>query len=154
MNASVLSALAALVGAAIGGLTSVLASWVITRTQARTQWLQQNTLRRQDLYKEFIEQASQCHVHALQHDKADIAMLVRVYALIARMRVLSSPKVIESAERTGRTIIDTYLQPDKTFLELRDMVHSGSIDLLRDFSELCRAELESFRARQSKPCAF
>ena len=148
MNTSIISALAALVGATIGGLTSALASWLVTRTQARAQWLAQDILRRQDLYKEFIEQASQCHVHALQHDEADISTLVPLYALIARMRVLSSPKVIESAERIGRTIVDTYLQPDKTFLELRDMVHSGSIDLIRDFSEICREELDSIRARQ------
>jgi hypothetical protein len=148
MNASIISALAALVGATIGGLTSALASWLVTRTQARAQWLAQDIHRRQDLYKEFIEQASQCHVHALQHDKADIPTLVPLYASIARMRVLSSPEVIESAERVGRTIVDTYLQPDKTFLQLRDMVHSGSIDLIRDFSEVCRAELDSLRARR------
>jgi hypothetical protein len=147
MDASAISALAALGGAVIGGLTSLLTSWLTTRTQARAQWLGQDILRRQDVYKEFIEEASQCHVHALQHDKPDITTLVRLYALIARMRVLSSPKVIASAERIARTIIDTYLQPDKTFLELRDMAHSGSIDLLRDFSELCRAELDSLRAR-------
>jgi hypothetical protein len=146
MNASVISALAALFGATIGGLTSALASWLVTRTQARAQWLAQDILRRQDLYKEFIEQASQCHVHALQHDKPDIPTLVRLYALIARMRVLSSPKVIENAERIGRTIVDTYMQPDKTFFELRDMVHSGSIDLIRHFSEVCRSELDSLRA--------
>jgi hypothetical protein len=28
------------------------------------------------------------------------------------------------------------------------MVHSGSIDLIRDFSEICREELDSIRARQ------
>jgi hypothetical protein len=148
MNASVISALAGLVGATIGGLTSALASWLVTRTQARAQWFSQDILRRQDLYKEFIEQASRCHVHALQHDKADIPTLVPLYALIARMRVLSSPQVIESAERIGRTIVDVYLQPDKTFLELRDMVHNGSIDLIRDFSEVCRAELDLLRARK------
>jgi len=64
------------------------------------------------------------------------------------MRVLWSPTVIESVERIGRTIVDTYMQPDKTFLELRDMVHSGSIDLIRDFSEICREELDSIRALQ------
>jgi hypothetical protein len=148
MNASVISALAALFGAMIGGLTSVLASWLVTRTRARGQWLAQDILRRQDLYNEFIEQASRCHIHALQHDKADITILVPLYALIARMRILSSPKVIESAEQIGRTIVDTYMQPDKTFFELRDMVHSGSIDLIRDFSEVCRAELDSIRARE------
>jgi hypothetical protein len=147
MDASVISALAALAGATVGGLTSVLASWLVQRTQARAQWLVQDTLRRQELYKEFIEEASQCHVYALQHDKAEIPSLVSLYAKIARMRVLSSSKVVESAEQIGRKIVDTHLEPDRSFLELREMVNSGSIDLIRDFSETCRAELESLRAR-------
>jgi hypothetical protein len=147
MDASVISALAALAGATVGGLTSVLASWLVQRTQARAQWLVQDTLRRQELYKEFIEEASQCHVYALQHDKAEIPALVSLYAKIARMRVLSSSKVVESAEQIGRKIVDTHLEPDRSFLELREMVNSGSIDLIRDFSETCRAELESLRAR-------
>jgi hypothetical protein len=37
-------------------------------------------------------------------------------------------------------IVDTYLAPNKTFPELREMVMSGSLDPLRDFSEACRAE--------------
>jgi hypothetical protein len=149
MDASVISALAALAGATVGGLTSVLASWLVQRTQARAQWLAQDTFRRQELYKEFIEEASQCHVYALQHDKAEIPALVSLYAKIARMRVLSSSKVVECAEKIGRKIVDTHLEPDRSFLELREMVNSGSIDLIRDFSETCRAELESLRARLS-----
>ena len=148
MDASVISAVAALVGATIGGLTSVLASWLSQRTQARAQWLAQDVVRRQDLYKEFIEEASKCYVDALQHDEADIPALVGLYAKLSRMRVLSSTKVLESAEEIGRKIVDTYLAPDKTFLELREMINSGSVYLLCEFSVVCRAELESLRAQQ------
>ncbi len=146
MNASVVTALAALAGAAIGGLTSVLASWLAQQAQARAQWLAQDKLLRHELYNEFIEEASKCYTDALQHDKADIPALVGLFAKLGRMRVLSSPKVVESGEQIGRKIVDTYLEPDKTFLELREMLNTGSIDLLRDFSEACRAELESLRA--------
>jgi hypothetical protein len=147
MNASIITALAALAGAAIGGLTSVLASWLTQHAQARAQWIAQDKLRRQELYKEFIEAASKCYVDALQHDKADIPALVELYVRVGRMRILSSPNVVESAELVARTIIDTYLAPNKTFLELREMVNSGTIDLLRDFSEACHAEFESLRAQ-------
>jgi hypothetical protein len=58
MNASVISALAALAGAAIGGFTSFLASLLTQPTQARATWVVQEKLRRQELYKEFIEGAS------------------------------------------------------------------------------------------------
>jgi hypothetical protein len=148
MNASVISALAALAGAAIGGLTSVLASWLTQRTQVRAQWLAQEKMRRQELYKEFIVEASKRYLDALQHDKADTSDLVGLYATIGRIRVLSSPEVYESAEKVGQKILDTYLEPDKTFLELRDLAKSGSFDLLRNFTETCRAEFEKLRPLQ------
>jgi hypothetical protein len=96
-NASVISALAALAGAAIGGLTSVLASWWTQQIQAKVQWLAQERSRRQELYEEFIEQASRSDIDALQHDNADISALVGLYAKIGRMRILSSPRVVECA---------------------------------------------------------
>jgi hypothetical protein len=147
MNASVITALAALAGAAIGGLTSVFASWLTQHAQARVQWLTQDKQRRQELYKEFIETASKCFIDALQHDEADITGLVELYVRIGRMRILSSPPVIESAELVARRIIDSYLAPNKTFIELREMVNSGTIDLLHDFSEACRAEFESLQSQ-------
>ena len=148
MEPTVISALAALVGATVGGLTSGLASWLAQRTQVRAHWTSQEIVRRQDLYNEFIERASKCYVHALQHGEADIPALVELYAKLGRMRILSSPKVFESAEQVERKIIDTYLAPDKTFLELREMIHSRSVDLLRDFGAVCRAEFEELRSKQ------
>jgi hypothetical protein len=143
MDASVITALAALTGATVGGFTSVMASWLAQRTQARAQWLAHEIGRLEDLYKEFIEEASTCYVHALQHDEPDIAGLVRLYAKLGQMRILSSPKVLECARRIERTILDTYLAPDKSFLELREMINSGSVDLLAEFSAACRTEFDS-----------
>jgi hypothetical protein len=116
MNASVISALAALAGATIGGLTSVLASWLSQHAQAKALSFAQDKLRRQELYKEFIEAASKCNIHALQHDEPDIPALVELYVKVGRMRILSSPKVIENAEAIARRIVDTYLVPNKTSL--------------------------------------
>jgi hypothetical protein len=144
VNASVTTALATLLGAAIGGLTSVLATWLTHRTQARAQWLEQETLRKQDLYKEFIEAAARCYVHALQHEEADIPGLVDLYAKIDRMRILSSTKVVEIAERFARKIIDTYSE-NKSFIELREMINSRSVNLMREFSTACREEFETLR---------
>jgi hypothetical protein len=148
MDASIVSALAALLGATIGGSTSVLASWLTQQTQAKAQWIAQERSRRQELYKDFIEEASKFYADALQHDKPDICALVGIYAKIDRMRVQSSPKVVESAERVGRKIVDTYLAPDRSFLELREMLNSGALGLLTEFSNACRAEFESLRIQQ------
>ena len=142
MDTSVITALAALAGAAIGGLTSVLASGLSQRAQARTAQLSHYQLRRQDLYKEFIEQASQLYIHALQNDKPDVSGLIGLYAEISRMRVLSSEQVIASADQIVKKVITAYLEPNKTIPELQQMADSGLIDPLRNFSEACRAESE------------
>ena len=59
------------------------------------------------------------------------------------MRVLSSTTVVDSADQIVKRIINSYLEPNKTFPELRQMAHSGLIDPLRNFSEACRSEAES-----------
>ena len=95
------------------------------------------------MYKQFIDEASRLYADALVHDQAEISALVSVYALIGRMRVVSSPAVIEKAEAVVRTIIDTYFAPNKTFPELRIMMSSPAMDPLRAFSELCREDLSN-----------
>jgi len=83
MNASVVTALAALAGAAIGGLTSVIASWLAQHTQARAQRIAQNQIRRQKLYKQFIERSSKLYLHALQNDDPDVSALMGLYAQVS-----------------------------------------------------------------------
>src|SRR5580698_10229870 len=137
VNASIISALAALTGAAVGGLTSGIANWLNHRSQVRAQWLNHEKNRRQVLYKDFTEEASKCYIDALQHNEADIPGLVGLYAKLSRMRALSSQAVVHHAEDVARKILDTYLEPDKSFVELREMAIDGSIDLLRNFSDAC-----------------
>ena len=148
MNASIISALAALTGAAVGGLTSGIANWVNHQSQLRAQWLLHEKSRRQILYRDFIEEASKCYIDALQHDDADIPGLVGLYAKVNRMRVQSSGSVVLCAEEVARKILDTYLEPDRSFAELREMAMNGTIDLLRGFSDACHNEFEDMRPKQ------
>ena len=150
MDPSVISGLAALAGAAIGGLTSDVAAWFTQRTMVQAQWVSGQALRRQDLYRSFIEVAARCYIHALQHDDPDISGLVDLYADISRMRVVSSSEVIESAERIAQKVLDTYSEPDKSFGELRGMVKDHAIDLLHDFSQTCRMEQDFAVGRVGK----
>ena len=140
MDGSVISALSALGGAAIGGLTSIVGAWLSQQRQVMAQELVQDKLRRQELYREFIEEASKTYGDALQHDKTDVSALVGIYTRISRMRVLSSPKVVEAADQAALAIIDAYLAPNVTFPELRDLAEKGRLDPLRVFAEACRAE--------------
>jgi hypothetical protein len=148
VDASIISALAALTGAAVGGLTSGIANWLNHRSQVRAQFLLHERNRRQVLYRDFIEEAAKCYIDALQHDEADIPGLVGLYAKLSRMRVLSSKPVVDRADEVTRKILDTYLEPDKSYVELRQMAIDGTIDLLRGFSHACQVEFEEMRAGQ------
>jgi hypothetical protein len=150
VDASIISALAALTGATVGGSTSGVTNWLNHRSQIRAQWLHHEKNRRQILYRDFIEEASKCYIDALQHHEADadIPGLVGLYAKLGRMRVLSSRPVVHSAEQIAKKIMDAYLEPDKSFVELRDMARTGAIDLLREFSDACREEFEELQAKQ------
>jgi hypothetical protein len=141
VNPAYLSAVAALAGSAIGGLTSLGSAWLTQQRQDRVARLSQNKARRRKLYRQFIDEASKLYADALVHDQADASALVKIYALISRMRILSSSAVVEKAEAVVRVIVDTYFTPNKTFPELRDLMNSHTIDPLRAFSEECREEL-------------
>ena len=147
-DGSIVTALAALVGTAVGGFTSVIAGLLSNRLQVRAQWFARENNRRQTLYREFIEEASKCYIDALQHDEADIPGLVGLYGKLGRMRVLSSDGVVKSADEIAKKILDTYLEPDKSFVELRDMAKTGTIDLLYQFSMACREEFDRSRVEQ------
>jgi hypothetical protein len=143
MNVGYVTAIAALAGAGLGGLTSFASSWTTLHAQMKAQRLASSKSTRQELYKQFIEEASRTYVDALVNDKLDVSGLVGIYALISRMRVLSSEKVIGSGVNIALLITDTYFQPNKTPSELQAMMHTGGFDPLREFSDVCRNELES-----------
>lgn len=148
MDASIISGLAALMGAAVGGLTSGLANWLNHRSQLRAQWLLHEKSRRQILYAEFIEDASKCYIDALQHGEGDIPGLIGLYAKLSRMRAVSSAPVVQRADEVARKILDTYLEPDRSFVELREMAIDGTIDLLQGFSAACHHEFDEMWAGQ------
>jgi len=143
MNAAYLSAIAALAGSIIGGLTSFATAWITQHQQANVQWLLQEKTRRQELYRQFIEDASKLYVDALMHDQVPIPSVVNLFAMTNQMKVVSTSRVAEGAYRITRMIVDTYFLPNKSLPELRAMLASDELDPLRDFSDACREELDA-----------
>lgn len=147
MNTIYVPAFAALAGSVIGGLTSLVASWLNHHAQFRAQRFAADLSKREALYKHFIEEASRWYVDAYQHDHAEVSNLVNLYALVSRMRVLSAPDIVETAERVVRTIIQTYLAPNKTFRDIAATLNNIAVmDPLQEFSNACRGELNKLRS--------
>jgi hypothetical protein len=143
MNSEYFSAFAALAGSAIGGFMLLASSWLSQKAQARAEQFAHHRTRREELYADFIEESAQLYADALEHEKAEFVKFVKLYALISRMQVLSSPKIVEIAESVAHTILETYRAPKKTFHELEALVRSDAVAPLRAFSEACRDEFRS-----------
>ena len=142
MDSGYITALAALGGAALGGLTSFATSWTTLRTQMKAQRRDSSKSSRQKLYKAFIDDAAKIYGDALIHDKLETTGLIDLHALVSRMRIVSSRPVIETAVNVVKAITETYTQPNKSSEEIEAMISNGSVDILRSFSEACRDELE------------
>jgi hypothetical protein len=148
MDVAYVSAMAALIGSVVGGLTSGGATWLSQRAQARAGQIAHEAGLREDLYRDFIVAASRAYSDALLNSEPQISELVSLYAMISRMRIVSLPHTIECADKIMLSIVDTYFSPNRSVRELRDLVRAGSgIDPLRDFSEVAREEMRLFQWR-------
>jgi len=140
-----LPALSALAGSMVRGLTSGLTTWLSLRNQARAGQLAHDLSRRDDLFKDFIVAASKAYGDAMLSNEPQMQDLVALYAMISRMRVLSSARTVACAQKVVEATVDTYFAPNKTIRELRELIRSGGgIDPLKDFSEAAREELQAF----------
>jgi hypothetical protein len=141
MDGAFLSAVSALGGSLVGGLISGIATWASQRTQAKAGLIAHQISLRERLYIDFIATATKIYGNAIVSDKPQIEDLATLQAMITRMRILSSPRIVECAEEVQRQTADTYFMPNKTIKELYDAMKSGRIiDPLRVFSEAVREE--------------
>jgi hypothetical protein len=144
MEAAYISAFAALAGTAIGGLTSFATSWITQQSQAQAQRLAAERDARAALFGRFLDEAAKLYSDALQNRRDDITAMINIYALINRIRLISSPQVVEAADTVARIIVDAYLASNITIEEMRANWIDKHVDPLRDFSEACRRELQTF----------
>jgi hypothetical protein len=148
MDIAYISAISALAGSVVGGLTSGVTNWLNQRSQARAGQIAHDLARREDLYRDFIVAASKAYGEAIVSTEPQIQEIIALYAMISRMRVLSSPRTVACAEKIMITTIATYDAPNQTVRELHDLLESGAgIDPLKEFAEAAREEMRRLERR-------
>jgi hypothetical protein len=105
MDAAYISAISALAGSMIGGLTTGFTTWVSQRSQARAGMIAHDLARREDLVKDFVVAASKTYGEALVSNDPQVPELVDLYSMVSRMRVLSMPRSVACADIVVRTIL-------------------------------------------------
>jgi hypothetical protein len=145
MDVAYISALSALGGSVVGGLISGIATWAAQREQTRAVQRVHDKSWREELYKDFIVAASKAYGDAIVSNAPQMQELIALYAMISRMRVLSSPRVVTCAQEIMRVTVDTFFAPNKTLAEMHELIKNGTaVDPLKDFSETVRDELRTF----------
>jgi hypothetical protein len=144
MNSVMITALAAVGGSLVGALGSATGTWITARHQDRRELLGKQIARREALYSDFIGESARLLVDAMQNNSGDLQKLIPVYALASRIRLSSSEPVLREAERVIRTIVNTYPKTNLTAEQIEAKAVNGD-DPLRDFSDICRIELDSLQ---------
>ncbi|PZU08827.1 hypothetical protein [Sphingomonas sp.] len=143
MDGSIFTATVGLAGAAIGGFTSFATTWMTQRAQLRERIVSAERSRRETVYVEFIRESARLFGDALGHERDDVSDLVGLYAILARMRLISTGHVIDAAERVLASVASAYLAPNRSLRELHQFAADGGLDPFLIFSEACRRELQS-----------
>ncbi len=144
MNPGLITALAAIFGSLVGALGSAFGTSIVQKHQDRRDVVGKKIVRREALYSDFIAESARFLVDALQHNVGDPQKLIPVYALLSRIRLSSSSRVLGTAEEVIKTILHAYEQPNLTPEQIQIRAVNGK-DPLRQFSDTCRAELDSLQ---------
>jgi hypothetical protein len=137
-----ITALSAVGGSLVGAMGSTFSAWIAQSHQDRRDLVAKKIAQREQLYSDFIGESARLMVDAVQNSFQDPTKLIPVYALMSRIRLSSSPKVVESAERLIASILNAYVEPNLTPEQIRSIVFERG-DPLSEFSNVCRCELES-----------
>ena len=125
MDVAYVSALSALAGSVVGGLTSGFTIWLSQRAQAKAGQLALNLSRREELFKDFIVAASKAYSEAIVSNEPQLQEIIALYAMISRMRVLCLQPTVACAEQIMRTTIGKYFEPNRTIRDLHEVMKSG-----------------------------
>ena len=145
IDPALLSPVSALMGALIGGSTTLVAAVYTQRHQDRLQRVASETAKRETVYADFVMSASSLLLNAYTRDEILLSGdEQRLIGLINRMRLFAPPDVVEGAEATLRTIVEIMLKPSVELRQLAKQALSKSIeDPLLAFSSICRADLDN-----------
>ena len=142
LHEPVIVAVAALAGSLVGACSSVAATFIGQRLQARWAQLRTELEERERLYGIFVEESVHLFADSIQRSGIEPAKIMRLYSKVARIRLASTDQVLHAAEEVGKRLLEAYERPAENPAEVlaRYANGEGRFDPLREFTEACRLE--------------
>src|SRR5579859_7982067 len=97
---ALITGVTAVVGTLMGGMTSFATSYLTQGRQTRTDRVLRELDRREDIYARFIELSSELALDALEHPLDHPKKLIGLSALVGRIRLASSMRVLKDRKST------------------------------------------------------
>jgi hypothetical protein len=135
-----ITALAAVAGSLVGGFASFATTFFTQHYQARRDLLSRDAANREELYSQFIKEATNLYVDSQDKTLENAASLIGMYSLIGRIRLIAGDKVLLAAEKVAESIVDSYRRPPTTFEDVYKLARESQVDPLKEFTEACREE--------------
>jgi hypothetical protein len=146
MDANLITVLAGVLGSVSGASAAIATTWIAQKNQTVRERAKWETRKRETLYGDFITEASRLIADAFDHSLDNPETLVKLYANLGRIRLVSSDAVLVAAEECCDRILKLYAQPNRTMAEIFTTLHSGELEVFQHFSDACRIELRKYSA--------
>jgi len=127
-----------------GASGAIATTWIAQRSQTRRDLAKSETGKREMLYGDFITEASQRVADAFDHSLDKPETLVKLYATLGRIRLVSSDAVLAAAEECCDRVVDLYAEPNRKIDELSTTLHGRDWEFFKRFSDACRIELRKY----------
>jgi hypothetical protein len=146
IDSTMITGLAAVMGSLAGASASIATTWMTQRSQTKRERYHEEISRREALYGEFIAEGHRLTADAFEHALGRADGLVKIHSILGRIRLVSSDSVVAAAEVCCVFLIDLYSKPVMTMEEIAATIR-GSTHPLKEFSIVCREELDRFVVR-------
>jgi hypothetical protein len=146
VDSNLITALAGVLGSVSGASAAIGTTWISQKSQTVRERAKSETRKRETLDGDFITEASQRLADAFDHSLDKPETLVKLYAVLGRIRLVSSDAVLVAAEECCDRVVDLYAKPNRTLAEIFTTLHSGEFEALKRFSDACRIESRKYSA--------
>jgi hypothetical protein len=144
MDQNLITAMAGVLGSVSGASAAIATTWISQKSQTIRERARSETRKREILYGDFITEASRLVVDAWDHSLDRPDMLVKLYATLGRIRLVSSDAVLTAAEECCKGIVELYAKPNRTIDEIYTVARTNEADVFKRFSDACRVELRRY----------
>jgi hypothetical protein len=141
LDPAVIAATSGVVGSMVGALSSLGTTFMTQRLQARRERVSLELAKREELYGEFIKEATPLFADSVEKTEFDSARIFDLYSILGRIRLSSSDEVLREAEGVIANLLKWYSYPVMGVRVLMEQAARHEVsDPIELFTQACRRE--------------